>query len=130
MLKKLKYWLKVKRLLLPVAIIAGASSAHALDLGGGLSVGATTDLSYTTGSELWELDVTPKVAMTAFGASLSAESDIDILSLNTNNELKDMFTGIDWKASYAWKGMTTYTEVSSDADFEFGNITMGVKYSF
>jgi len=116
----------MKKLLLASAVAVAATSASAIDLGYGLSVGAETDMSYTTGTETWELDLTPKVSMGAYGVSFSTETTIDVLDINNG----DIFTGLDWKAEYAWKGMTTYTEVSSDADFEFGDITIGAKISF
>ena len=115
----------MKKLLLATTLVAG-TSVSAMDIGYGLSVGATTDMSYTTGTETWELDFTPKVSMGAYGVSFSTETTIDVLDINNG----DIFTGLDWKAEYAWKGVTTYTEVSSDADFEFGDITMGAKFSF
>ena len=117
---------RMKKLLLASAVAVAGTSVSAMALGYGLSVGATTDMSYTTGTETWELDVTPKLSMGAYGATLSAETTVDILDINNG----DIFTGLDWKAEYAWKSITTYTEVSSDADFEFGNITMGAKFSF
>jgi len=116
----------MKKLLLAFVVAVAATSASAIDLGYGLSVGAETDMSYTTGTETWELDLTPKVSMGAYGVSFSTETTIDVLNINNG----DIFTGLDWKAEYAWKGMTTYTEVSSDADFEFGDITIGAKLSF
>ena len=117
---------KMKKLLLPVAFAAMTTSVSAMDLGYGLSVGAETELTYTTGTEVWTMDVTPSMGLGAYGASFTAETTIDVLDLNNG----DIFTGIDWKAEYVWKGMTTYTKVSSDADFEFGDITMGAKISF
>jgi len=116
----------MKKLLLATAVAVVGTSVSAMDIGYGLSVGAETDMSYTTGKETWELDVTPKVSMSAYGASFSTATTIDVLDINNG----DIFTGLDWKAEYAWKGLTTYTEVSSDADFEFGDVTMGVKFSF
>ena len=116
----------MNKLLLATAVAVAGTSVSAMDIGYGLSVGATTDMSYTTGTETWELDVTPKLSMGAYGTTLSAETTVDVLDINNG----DIFTGVDWKAEYAWKGLTTYTEVSSDADFEFGDITMGVKFSF
>tara|TARA_R100001510_G_scaffold24709_1_gene21721 strand:+ start:119 stop:469 length:351 start_codon:yes stop_codon:yes gene_type:complete len=116
----------MKKLLLPVAFATIATSVSAMDLGYGLSVGAVTDLNYTTGTEVWEMDFTPSMALGAYGATFSAETTIDVLDLNNG----DIFTGVDWKAEYVWKGVTTYTEVSSDADFEFGDITMGAKLTF
>ena len=117
---------KMKKLLLPVAFAAMTTSVSAMDLGYGLSVGAETELTYTTGKETWTLDVTPSVGLGAYGVSFSAETTIDVLDLNNG----DIFTGVDWEAEYVWKGITTYTKVSSDADFEFGDITMGAKLSF
>ena len=116
----------MKKLLLTVAFATVATSASAIDLGYGLSIGAETDMSYTPGTETWELDVTPTLSMGAYGVSFSAETTVDVLDINNG----DIFTGVDWKAEYAWKGMTTYTEVSSDADFEFGDITLGAKIKF
>lgn len=117
---------KMKKLLLASAIAVVATSAHAIDLGYGLSLGAETDLNYTTGTETWEMDFTPSMALGAYGVSFSAETTIDVLDINNG----DIFEGIDWKAEYAWNGVTTYTEVSSDADFEFGDITIGAKLKF
>jgi len=116
----------MKKLLLTVAFATAATSVSAIDLGYGLSIGAETDMNYTTGTEKWELDVTPTLSMGAYGTTLSAETTIDVLDLNNG----DIFTGVDWKAEYAWNGLTTYTEVSSDADFEFGDITIGAKFKF
>ena len=116
----------MKKLLLTVAFATVATSASAIDLGYGLSIGAETDMSYTTGTETWELDVTPTLSMGAYGVSFSAETTVDVLDINNG----DIFEGVDWKAEYAWNGLTTYTEVSSDADFEFGDITIGAKFKF
>ena len=37
---------------------------------------------------------------------------------------------VDLTAEYVWNNMTTYTEMSSDADFEFGDGTIGAKIKF
>ena len=116
----------MKKLLLPVAFAAMTTSVSAMDLGYGLSVGAETELTYTTGTEVWTMDVTPSMGLGAYGASFTAETTIDVLDLNNG----DIFTGVAWKAEYVWNGITAYTKVSSDADFEFGDITMGAKISF
>ena len=116
----------MKKLLLASAIAVAGTSVAAMDLGYGLSVAAETELTYTTGKETWTLDVTPSVGLGAYGVSFTAETKVDVLDLNNG----DIFTGVDWKAEYVWKGITTYTEVSSDADFEFGDITMGAKLKF
>jgi len=105
----------MKKLLLPVAFATIATSVSAMDLGYGVSVGAETELTYTTGTELWTLDVTPSMGIGAYGVSFTGETTIDVLDLNNG----DIFTGVDWKAEYVWNGMTTYTKVSSDADLDF-----------
>ena len=116
----------MKKLLLSATLVATATSVSAMDLGYGLSLSAETDMSYTTGTETWELDFTPSMGLSMYGASLSAETTIDVLDINNG----DIFTGVDWKAEYVWNGMTAYTDVSSDADFEFGDITVGAKIKF
>ena len=116
----------MKKLLLATAVAVVGTSVSAMDIGYGLSVGAETDMSYTTGTETWELDFIPKVSVGAYGVSFSTKTTIDVLEINKGS----VFTGLDWKAEYVWKGMTTYTEVSSDADFKFGNITTGIQFSF
>ena len=45
----------MKKLLLPVAFAAMTTSVSAMDLGYGLSVGAETELTYTTGTEVWTM---------------------------------------------------------------------------
>ena len=49
----------MKKLLLPVAFATIATSVSAMDLGYGVSARAETELTYTTGTELWTMDVTP-----------------------------------------------------------------------
>jgi hypothetical protein len=43
-----------------------------------------------------------------------------------------IFNGVDLKAEYSISnmGITAYGKVSSDADFEFGDVTVGAKLSF
>ena len=116
----------MKKLLLASAIAVVGTSVSAMDLGYGVSVGAATELTYTTGTELWTMDVKPLMGIGAYGVSFTGETTIDVLDLNNG----DIFTGVDWKAEYIWNGMTTYTKVSSDADFEFGDVTIGAKLTF
>ena len=116
----------MKKLLLASVLAVVGTSVSAMDLGYGVSVGAETELTYTTGTELWTMDVTPSMGIGAYGVSFTGETTIDVLDLNNG----DIFTGVDWKAEYVWNGMTTYTKVSSDADFEFGDITLGAKIKF
>ena len=93
-----------------------------------LSIGAETDLNYTTGVEEWEWELTPSAGLTAMGIGLSVATDIDMLELEEGN----IFQGLDFTADYEVPStnINLYTEVSTDADLEFGDITVGAKFNF
>ena len=105
-----------------------ASEAEAIELGGGLSAGAEIDMNYTTGIEQWALEATPEVGYSTFGLDLTVGSTFDLMGLNED----DVFKGLDFKAEYpvVGTGLTAYGEVGTDADFEFGDIKMGVNFAF
>ena len=116
----------MKTVILASALAVAATSVSAIDLGNGLSMGAEVDTSYVTGVDTWALEATPYAAISQYGITLKAETTIDVLKINED----DVFKGVDLSAEYAWNGFTTYTEVSSDKDFEFGDITIGAKIKF
>jgi hypothetical protein len=116
----------MKHLIIASALAVAATSVSAVDLGNGLSMGAEIDTNYVTGVDTWSLDATPYAAITQYGITLKAETTVDVLKINED----DVFKGVDLSAEYAWNGFTTYTEVSSDKDFEFGDITVGAKIKF
>jgi hypothetical protein len=93
-----------------------------------LSIGAETDLNYTTGVEEWEWELTPSAGITTLGIGLSVATDIDMLELEEGN----IFQGLDFTADYEVPStnINLYTEVSTDADLEFGDVTVGAKFSF
>jgi len=93
-----------------------------------LSIGAETDLNYTTGVEEWEWELTPSAGITALGIGLSVATDIDMLELDEG----DIFQGLDFTAKYEIPStyINLYTEVSTDADLEFGDVTVGAKFNF
>lgn len=105
-----------------------ASQAAAIDLGGGLKAGAEIDMNYTTGIEKWALEATPEVGFEAYGANLTVGSTFDLMGLNED----DVFKGLDFGAEYNIQGtgLTAYGEIGTDADFEFGDATMGLKFAF
>ena len=58
-------------------------------------------------------------------------SDMIVKNLSFGNEAKqEVFKGIDYTAEYGVNGVTVYTEVSSDRDWDFGNVTVGMKALF
>lgn len=121
----------MKNILLASAVVAfTATAANAVDvelLGQTISVGTESDINYVTGIEEWEWTATPYAAFTtSVGVTLSAETEIDMRSLDQD----EIFKGVDYTAEYAVNGVTLYTEVSSDRDWEFGDITVGAKVKF
>jgi len=103
-----------------------ASSKDFTIAGQTISAGAESDINYVTGVEEWEWTATPYAAFTtSVGVGLSVETEIDMRELD-----EEIFQGLDWAAEYAVSGVTLYTEVSSDRDWEFGDITVGAKVKF
>lgn len=108
-----------------------ATKAASMDFsvaGQKLSISAETDLNYTTGVEDWVWELTPSAGITALGIGLSVATDIDMLELDEG----DIFQGLDFTADYEVPStnINLYTEVSTDADLEFGDVTVGAKFSF
>jgi hypothetical protein len=105
-----------------------ATQASAFDLGNGLTVGAEVDMNYTTGTELWALEATPEVGLGLLGTEVTVGSTFDLMNLNGD----DTFKGLDFSAEYAVgaTGLTAYGEVSTDSDFEFGDVKVGAKFAF
>ena len=105
-----------------------ASSKDVSVAGQTLSIGAETDLNYTTGVEDWVWELTPSAGITALGIGLSVATDIDMLELDEG----DIFQGLDFTADYTVPStnINLYTEVSTDSDLEFGDVTVGAKVSF
>ena len=120
----------MNKLVLATAVALSATAAHAVDVdlfGQTISVGAESDINYVTGIEEWEWTATPYAAFTtSVGVTLSAETEIDMRGLDQDEICK----GIDYTAEYGVNGVTLYTEISSDRDWEFGDITVGAKVKF
>ena len=114
-----------------LATLMATTATNAKDFsvaGQTLSIGAETDLNYTTGVEDWVWELTPSAGITALGIGLSVATDIDMLELDE----RDIFQGLDFTADYMIPStnISLYTEVSTDSDLEFGDVTVGAKVSF
>ncbi len=118
----------MKTLIAASAISLLATTATAADLFGGLSVDTETHVSYTTGTETWAANFTPSVGWGMYGLDMSVATTVDLMGLDED----EIFNGLDFKAEYELlsTGIMTYGKVSSDADFNFGNVTVGAKLSF
>ena len=113
------------------ASLLAATTSYAKDFsvaGQTLSLGADTDINYTTGSEDWEWEMTPSAGLSTMGIGLTMSTDIDMLTLDEG----DVFQGLDFTADYTVPStnISLYTEVSTDADLEFGDVTVGATVSF
>jgi len=122
---------KMKTTAIATVVALAATSTSAMDFsvaGQTLSIGADSDLNYTTGVEEWEWELTPSAGLTAMGIGLSVATDIDMLEL----EEGDIFQGLDFTAKYEIPStyINLYTEVSTDSDLEFGDVTVGAMASF
>jgi len=114
-----------------LATLMATTATNAKDFsvaGQTLSIGAETDLNYTTGAEDWVWELTPSAGITALGIGLSVATDIDMLELDEG----DIFQGLDFTADYMIPStnISLYTEVSTDSDLEFGDVTVGATVSF
>jgi hypothetical protein len=118
----------MKLAVIATAAVMVASTASAFDLGNGLSAGAEVDMNYTTGVETWALEATPEVGLALMGADVTVGSTFDLMKLNDN----DVFKGVDFEAKYpiGTTGLTAYGEVSTDSDFEFGDVKIGASFKF
>ena len=117
----------MKKILASFAIclgIAYGASASAADIGNGINLGADGDVNYTTGTEAWVYKLTPEMSYsTPWGVGLSADTSIMIDDPE--------FTGINWEASMmAMDNLEIYGKIKSDADHDFGDVTMGLTLSF
>lgn len=112
------------------AALMAATSANSMDLGNGLSIGGEVESTYTTSdTNNYGLDFTPKAGYEFQGLALSAETTFDVLEIN--NEAINRFTGVDFEATYSLsKNVQAFGEVSTDNDWEFGDVTVGTRLSF
>jgi len=108
-----------------------AAPAVAMDIpvaGQTLSIGAENDINYTTGIEEWNWELTPSAGYAWSGVNFSVETTIDMTDL----QAEEVFTGLDYVVDYTLPdtNIELYSEVSSDRDFEFSDITMGARITF
>ena len=114
-----------------LAAMMATTASYAKDFsvaGQTLSVGASSDLNYTTGVEDWEWELTPSAGLTAMGLGFTMATDIDMLTLDE----EDIFQGLDFTVDYTVPStnINLYTEVSTGSDLEFGDVTVGATVSF
>lgn len=111
------------------AALLTATTASAVELGNtGVSLGGKFDTKYDTGAEEFAMEFVPKASIVQWGVDMSASTTFDVLNLNEG----DLFKGLDLEAGYTigGTGLRAYGEIGTDADFEFGDATIGVSFEF
>jgi len=98
-----------------LAAVMASTTSYGKDFsvaGQTLSVGASSDLNYTTGVEDWEWELTPSAGLTAMGLGFTMATDIDMLELDEG----DIFQGQEFTVDYTVPStnISVYTEVSTD----------------
>ena len=112
-----------------------AEEAAAIDLGAGLSLGATTDASYDIDAENMNLMFTPKLGYSAWGADFGVGMDINVYD-QEEFVLGDAFDKpvIDFTVNYSIgmvEGLSAYGETSYDWDAsDTVDTKVGVKFTF
>jgi opacity protein-like surface antigen len=113
-------------LLATITAFSFTTAASAMDLGGGLSAGATADAHWDVDAEDWAATLTPYAGYTLWGVALSAETELNLRNID--------FTGLDLTAEYALPvaGFTpmVYGTINADADFNFSGAKVGVEFKF
>ena len=107
-------------------LIMASSAVSAMDLtvyGQTLSAGGKADLNYDTGTELWAMEFVPSVGMNAWGTDFKASTTFDVINLNEGDVFEAGYT-------IGGTGLRAYGEIGTDADFEFGDATVGVSFAF
>ena len=114
------------------ALVMAASVAQAADFqvaGQTLSLGTEFDMNYTTGVDAWALDTTPSVGATVWGLDFEVATTFDMLDIDDG--MDDLFQGVDLSVGYDLTSqLGVYGEASSDRDFNFGDVKMGVTFAF
>ena len=75
-----------------LAAMMATTASYAKDFsvaGQTVSIGASSDLNYTTGVEDWEWELTPSAGLSAMGLGFTMATDIDMLELEDG----DIFQG-------------------------------------
>jgi hypothetical protein len=121
----------MKNILLATAVFFGAASAaSAFEIGNtGLNVGGEVESTYNFGTEDFGVLFTPEASFEYSGLALSVTTDFDLL--NIDEDLAENFDGLDFEAIYGLNDFVeVFGEISTDEDFEFGDLVVGSRLSF
>lgn len=123
----------MKTIALIAAFVFATSPALSAELGNtGITVGGEFDAHVTpeANNNEFGLDFTPELGYSFNGLNLSVDTTIDMMELN-NAGLNNGFPGLDFEADYDFTdNLDVYGKVSTDSDIEFGDVTVGTRFTF
>lgn len=117
----------MKKLTVGLAAVfaVATTSAHAIDLGNGISAGAEIEAEYNFDTEADKITLTPYAGYSAWGINWNVESELDL------NNLEDEELDLKWSMNYPWmENANAFVEVETDKDFDTDNLTVGASFKF
>ena len=125
----------MKTTLAAAALLLTATSASAIELGGGLALNTAIDGEYSTATELFTTTVTPTLSYTVSGLELWADTELALYDGASFNLDSDIFTGINLGADYALPaigpmGAKAYIEAGFNSDWDYTRTLVGFSLNF
>lgn len=126
----------MKTTLAAAALLLTATSASAIELGGGLALNTSIDGEYSTATELFTTSITPTLSYTPMsGLELWADTELAVYDGASFNLDSDIFTGINIGADYALPaigplGAKAYIEAGFNSDWDYTRTLIGFSLNF
>lgn len=125
----------MKTTLAAAALLLTATSASAIELGGGLALNTSIDGEYSTATELFTTTITPTLSYTMSGIELWADTELAVYDGASFNLDSDIFTGINLGADYALPaigpmGAKAYIEAGFNSDWDYTRTLIGFSLNF
>ena len=126
----------MKTTLAAAALLLTATSASAIELGGGLALNTSIDGEYSTATELFTTTVSPEIVYKPMNAlALWVGTDLNVYDGTNLNLDGDAFTGINIGADYVLPAMgpmgaELYLEAGFDSDWTYTRTLVGFSLNF
>ena len=123
-------------LLASALVVALATSASAIELGGGLQLNTSIDGEWNTGTELFTTTVTPTLMYSPMaGLDVWADTELNVYDGTNLNLNSDVFTGINIGADYILPAMgplgaKAYIEAGFNSDWDYTRTLLGFSLNF
>jgi len=107
------------------AIFALSTSANATALGGGFSSDSEVKFDYNLDTEVYTLTLSPEIEYSMGAMDFSIGTDVNLRDVG--------FTGMDWTLEMdieSVPGMGVFGKITTDKDWEAGDLNIGATFSF